>query len=234
MEEEAFDLLVSRSVPVQPMLEIEPFENSLLTGSRRLSLTSGRRGSSLAPSQRRQSVSSEAFTGDDITTNEADVETPLLKGTAAANPDPASTTTSSSDRNSANPYLGGVTVAKFWLIFLEIMATVFIACFDGTIMASSHPVITSYFGASNSASWLSTAFLLTSTTFQPLVAGFSDSVGRKRPYVFTIAVFLAATVWCALAGSMTSFIVARAVCGFGAGGMMSLGSIIIGDLVPIE
>jgi hypothetical protein len=236
MEEEELDLLVSRSFPVQPMLEIEPFENSLLRGPRRYSVGSGshRRRSSLAASQHRQSISSEAVAEEGAGNNEADVETPLLKKAGiAATPD-TTASTSNNDLSGNNPYLGGVTVAKFWLIFMEIMATYFIACFDGTIMASSHPVITSYFGASNSASWLSTAFLLTSTTFQPLVARFSDSVGRKKPYVFTMAVFLAATVWCALAGSMTSFIIARAVCGFGAGGMMTLGSIIISDLVPIE
>jgi MFS family permease len=33
---------------------------------------------------------------------------------------------------------------------------------------------------------------------------------------------------------MTSFIIARAVCGLGAGGMMAMGSIITSDLVPIE
>ncbi len=110
----------------------------------------------------------------------------------------------------------------------------FVACFDSTIMASSHPVITSYFGSSNSASWLSTAFLLTSTAFQPLLGGLSDAVGRKGPYLITMAIFLLATLWCTLAGSMTSFILARAACGLGAGGMMTLGSIIISDLVPIE
>jgi MFS family permease len=33
---------------------------------------------------------------------------------------------------------------------------------------------------------------------------------------------------------MVSFIMARAVCGLGAGGMMTMGSIITSDLVPIE
>jgi MFS family permease len=120
------------------------------------------------------------------------------------------------------------------LIFSGILATNFIACFDGTIMASSHPVITSYFNSSNSASWLSTAFLLTSTSFQPLLGRLSDTLGRKPPYLVTMTIFLLATVWCGLAQSMTSFILARAACGLGAGGMMTLGSIIISDLVPIE
>jgi MFS family permease len=101
-------------------------------------------------------------------------------------------------------------------------------------MVSSHPVITSYFHSSNSASWLSTAFLLTSTSFQPLFGRLSDTIGRKGPMIFTMGIFLIATIWCALAQSMPSFIAARALCGLGAGGTISLMSIITSDLVPIE
>ncbi|KAL2158603.1 hypothetical protein VTH06DRAFT_4085 [Thermothelomyces fergusii] len=155
-----------------------------------------------------------------------DEETPLIRNTTTAPLEGAA--------KSDNPYLGGVSVTRFWLLFLQVNASYFIGCFDSTIMASSHPVITSYFGSSNSASWLSTAFLLTSTSFQPVLGGLSDAVGRKGPYVITTVVFLLATLWCALAQSMTSFILARALCGLGAGGVMTLGSIIVSDVVPIE
>lgn len=123
---------------------------------------------------------------------------------------------------------------RFYIVFLSIMFTHFVACFDGTIMASSHPVITSYFRSSNSASWLSTAFLLTSTAFQPIIGRLSDTIGRKPPYLAMTVIFALATLWCALAQSMTSFILARAACGLGAGGVLGMGSIIISDLVPIE
>ncbi|KAI1811747.1 MFS general substrate transporter [Poronia punctata] len=123
---------------------------------------------------------------------------------------------------------------QFRITFAGIMLTYFIANFDGTIMASSHPAITSYFNASNKASWLTTSFLLTSTAFQPLVGRLSDTVGRKPLYLTTMCIFAAATAWCALAQSMTSFIAARAVCGLGAGGMMTLGAISISDCMPIE
>lgn len=131
-------------------------------------------------------------------------------------------------------FLGEASPARFWLIFAQILTSQFIAAFDGTLMASSHPVITSHFKAANSASWLSTAFLLTSTTFQPLLGRLSDAMGRKPLFVASIGVFTVATTWCALAGSIGSFIAARALCGLGAGGVVALGSIITSDLVPIE
>lgn len=183
-----------------------------------------------SPDLRRSSSKTRAHVNVVVEEVLADEQTPLL-GTADNDTDNIA---ASSTPSTKNPYLGGVTVTRFWLLFSQVMINYFVASFDGTIMASSHPVITSYFGSSNSASWLSTAFLLTSTSFQPVLGGLSDAVGRKAPYIVTIAVFLVATAWCALAGSMASFIAARAVCGLGAGGMLTLGSIIVSDIVPIE
>jgi hypothetical protein len=123
---------------------------------------------------------------------------------------------------------------RFWLIFAVILINLFIMAFDGTIMASSHPVITSHFHAANSASWLSTSFLLTSTAFQPLFGRLSDAVGRKPLFVACAIIFFMATLWCALAGSIESFIAARALCGLAGGGGGTIGSIMTSDLVPIE
>ncbi|KAJ6102447.1 hypothetical protein N7486_004874 [Penicillium sp. IBT 16267x] len=127
-----------------------------------------------------------------------------------------------------------VSPTRFWLIFSGIMLGYVIGFFDSTLMASSHPVITSYFRAANAASWLSTAFLLTSTAFMPLFGRVSDTLGRKPVYLFSIAVFFFTTAWCGLAQSIGSFIAARALCGLGAGGVFSMGQIITSDLVRIE
>jgi MFS family permease len=128
----------------------------------------------------------------------------------------------------------GISPKRFWLVFIVIMLGYFVACFDSTLMASSHPVITSYFGASQAASWLSTVFLITSTAFQPLFGRLSDTIGRKPVFLLSFAIFGVTTLWCALAGSIESFIAARAVCGIGAGGTMSMSLIIVSDLVRIE
>ncbi|KAK3353510.1 major facilitator superfamily transporter [Lasiosphaeria hispida] len=237
-----FDLMLSRSVQSGgPMLEPESFEYSMLRNTRRHGSRSRsqhrqrRRDSTASPYPGRQAgagalVDSEQQPLDAKLPHE---ETPLLF------PSPSTSSSSGGDdidpkNTTATPYLGGISPARFWILFLGVMVAYFVACFDSTIMASSHPVITSYFGSSNSASWLSTAFLLTSTAFQPLLGGLSDAVGRKGPYILTMSIFLIATLWCTFAQSMTSFILARAACGLGAGGMMTLGSIIISDLVPIE
>lgn len=106
--------------------------------------------------------------------------------------------------------------------------------FDSTLMASSHPVITSYFNASNSASWLSTAFLLTSTSLQPLMGRLSDTFGRRPLYLAGLIFLAATTAWCAAAQSIGSFIAARAFCGVGAAGVLSMGNVMTNDLVSIQ
>lgn len=127
-----------------------------------------------------------------------------------------------------------VSPTRFWLIFTGVMMGYLIGFFDSTLMASSHPVITSYFNAANTASWLSTAFLLTSTAFLPLFGRISDAFGRKPVYLFSICIFFFTTAWCGLAKSIGSFIAARALCGMGAGGVFSMGQIISSDLVRLE
>ena len=138
------------------------------------------------------------------------------------------------DKQPSDPRFINIAPRKFWAIFSIAMLAYFVACFDSTLMASSHPVITSYFNASQAAPWLSTVFLITSTAFQPLFGRLSDMVGRKWMITVSLMIFALTTLWCALATSIESFIAARAACGIGAGGAMALSLIIVSDLVRIE
>ncbi|KND93120.1 Multidrug resistance protein fnx1 [Tolypocladium ophioglossoides CBS 100239] len=234
---DAFDQL-SRSLPTTgPVLEPEPSDLAMLRP-----VVSGQAARAAVPGADGEAEDGEAEdgedggdgdgddtggTGDDHPDQPPTEASPLLRPRAAS---PAALDGDGEDP----PYLNNTSPGRFWFIFSQLLAAQFIGCFDGTIMASSHPVITSYFGAANSASWLSTAFLLTSTAFQPLLGRLSDAVGRKPLFLGCLAVFALATAWCAAARSIESFIVARAFCGLGAGGSMTLGSIITSDLVPIE
>ncbi|KAI0117129.1 MFS general substrate transporter [Daldinia grandis] len=234
------DLLVARSFTSGASgLAPESFESAMLRGRRRSRSTMGR-GASIARSftsppprpalNGRQQQQDQQSEPDDSLSNVASDDEADLEAANIGHSRPRPT------------YLIDTDNKRFGIVFLSIMLTHFIACFDGTIgmykknipMASSHPVITSYFHSSNSASWLSTAFLLTSTAFQPVIGRLSDTIGRRPPYLAAVVIFALSTLWCALAQSMTSFILARAACGLGAGGVLGMGSIIISDLVPIE
>jgi MFS family permease len=138
------------------------------------------------------------------------------------------------DTESPKSHFINISPSKFWAIFSGVLAAYLLAFFDSTLMGSIHPVVTSHFNAANSASWLSTSFLLTCTAFQPMFGRISDTFGRRPVYLFTISVFFVTTAWCTLAQSITSFIAARAFCGLGAGGVTCLGMIICSDLIQVE
>lgn len=126
------------------------------------------------------------------------------------------------------------TRARFLAIFSQILVVQFVGCFDATVMASSHPAITSHFHAAPAASWLSTSFLLASTVGQPLIGRLSDATGRRPLFLACLVIFAVATAGCAAAPDIGSLIAARGLCGVGAGGLMVLGDIILSDLVPVE
>ncbi|EFY98998.1 MFS transporter [Metarhizium robertsii] len=210
--------MLSRSLPTSgPLLEPEPADLAMLRP-----VTSNQSCTGRSRDHEEEGVPNGAAPSE---------RSPLLRPRASVSG--LSTSSSLTDSEPAL-FLNGTSPSHFWYIFSQILTVHFIGCFDGTIMASSHPVITSYFGAANSASWLSTAFLLTSTAFQPLLGRLSDAVGRKPLFLGSLGVFGLATLWCALADSIESFVAARAFCGLGAGGSMTVGSIITSDLVPIE
>lgn len=67
-----------------------------------------------------------------------------------------------------------------------------------------------------------------------MFAPLSDTVGR-RPIMLVTSVLLAVAIaWCSVAPSIGSFIVARALCGLGAGGTAAMGAVMVNDFVPIE
>ena len=77
-----------------------------------------------------------------------------------------------------------------------------------------------------------TAYVLTSTATMPLYGKLSDQYGRKPILYASILIFLIGSALSGAAHSLLQLIVFRAVQGVGAGGLMPLAQIIIGDLVP--
>jgi EmrB/QacA subfamily drug resistance transporter len=76
--------------------------------------------------------------------------------------------------------------------------------------------------------------MLTSTVTTPVWGRLSDVHGRRRPYLVAISLFLLGSMLCGTATSMAQLIVFRALQGVGAGGLLPLGMVILGDMFSLE
>ncbi|CAI7577761.1 unnamed protein product [Penicillium manginii] len=114
------------------------------------------------------------------------------------------------------------------------MSNVFLSGFDGTITASTYAIISSEFNAANTASWLTTSYLITSTAFQPLYGRFSDILGRRACFFTATITFLAGCLGCAVARDILFLNLMRALTGVGGGGLMTMATIVNSDLIPFR
>ncbi|KAL5366455.1 major facilitator superfamily domain-containing protein [Aspergillus floccosus] len=114
------------------------------------------------------------------------------------------------------------------------MSNVFLSGFDGTITASTYAVISSEFNAANTASWLTTSYLITSTAFQPLYGRFSDIFGRRTSFFTATITFMIGCLGCGVANDIIVLNLMRALTGIGGGGLMTMATIVNSDLIPFR
>jgi EmrB/QacA subfamily drug resistance transporter len=125
--------------------------------------------------------------------------------------------------------------AEVRTIVLGILLAMFLGALDQTIIATALPTIGRELADVENLSWVVTAYLLTATAATPLYGKLSDIHGRRAMLLVAIAVFVAASVLCALAPNMNVLIIGRALQGLGGGGLLSLAQVIVGDVVlPLE
>jgi EmrB/QacA subfamily drug resistance transporter len=120
-------------------------------------------------------------------------------------------------------------------IVVGILLAMFLGALDQTIIATALPTIGRELADVENLSWVVTAYLLTATAVTPLYGKLSDIHGRRAMLLVAIAIFVAASLLCALAPNMGVLVLGRALQGLGGGGLLSLAQIIVGDVVlPLE
>ena len=130
------------------------------------------------------------------------------------------------------PTDGALSHRQIITILLGLMAGMFLAALDQTIVATAIRTIADDLQGLQHQAWATTAYLITATIVTPLYGKLGDIYGRKRLFTTAITIFLIGSLLCTFATSMASLAVFRAVQGLGAGGLMSLALAIIGDIVP--
>jgi EmrB/QacA subfamily drug resistance transporter len=124
------------------------------------------------------------------------------------------------------------THKEIMIILSGLMTGLLLAALDQTIVSTALKNIVEDFNGLNHYTWVVTAYLLTSTASTPLYGKISDLYGRRVVFQFAIVTFLIGSFLAGAAASMTQLILFRGLQGLGAGGLMALTFVIIGDIVP--
>lgn len=120
------------------------------------------------------------------------------------------------------------------ILIIGLFLGMFFSSLDQTIVGTSLPRIIGDLGGMDIFAWVTTAYMLSSTTIVPIAGKLSDIFGRRVIYVLGIFIFMLGSALCGFSHSMTQLIIFRAVQGLGGGIMMPMAMIIIGDLFAPE
>ena len=117
------------------------------------------------------------------------------------------------------------------LIVVGLMVGMFLAALDQMIVSTAIRTIGDDLNGLSVQAWVTTAYLVASTISTPLYGKLSDIFGRKPLYVFSISTFVLGSLLCGFAASMYELAAFRGIQGLGAGGLMALALIILGDIM---
>ncbi len=114
------------------------------------------------------------------------------------------------------------------LVYLIVAVALFMENMDSTVIATALPAIAADIGANPLALKLAvTSYLLSLAIFTPASGWIADRFGARTVFRAAIGVFVIGSIACALAGSLTGFVVARIVQGVGGAMMSPVGRLVL-------
>jgi len=133
-----------------------------------------------------------------------------------------------------------VTPQERRLTLAALMAVLLLSTLDQTVVGTAMPRIVAELHGLELISWVTTAYMLTSTVLVPIYGKLGDLYGRKPILIFGVGMFLFGSALCGMAGEfgrlpllgggMTQLIVFRGVQGIGGAALFTSTFTIIGDL----
>ncbi|WP_110926280.1 MDR family MFS transporter [Bacillus massiliglaciei] len=117
-------------------------------------------------------------------------------------------------------------------IMVAIMAAMFFAAINQTIVSTAMPKIISILDGMDYYTWTINIYLLTSTISTVLVGKLSDMYGRKPFLLVGILLFMAGAFLTGTSNDVFQFIAYRGIQGIGAGIIQSSAFTAVGDLFP--
>jgi EmrB/QacA subfamily drug resistance transporter len=118
------------------------------------------------------------------------------------------------------------------LTVIGLMLALLLAALDQTIVGTAMPRIVADLQGFEHYAWVTTAYLLTSTTVVPISGKLSDMYGRKMFLLGSSAGFVGASALCGLSQDMTQLIVFRGLQGVAGGVLTSTIFTVISQIFP--
>ncbi|KGQ01189.1 hypothetical protein PAAG_12134 [Paracoccidioides lutzii Pb01] len=119
-------------------------------------------------------------------------------------------------------------------IFLACASLDLLALIDQTTLAASLSIISNDLAAGDETLWIAGGYFVTSTCFQLLYGRFSDIWSRKVILYIGLVIFFIGSLASSLSRTAIELIVFRALSGIGGGGLITLGQLIVSDVVPLR
>jgi EmrB/QacA subfamily drug resistance transporter len=116
-------------------------------------------------------------------------------------------------------------------VIAGIILCMLLAALDQTVVIPAVPSIARDLHSYEHLAWIVTAYLLTSTAATPIFGKLSDTYGRRALMTPAIAMFILASILCALAQSLPQLILFRGLQGIGGGGLFAMAQASIADVV---
>ncbi|WP_040805316.1 MDR family MFS transporter [Nocardia concava] len=120
------------------------------------------------------------------------------------------------------------------VIFGTVALGMLMAALDSTIVSTALPTIVADLGGAGHMAWVVTSYLVAEAIATALSGKFGDLFGRKLVFQLSGAIFIIGSMIAGLSQGMTLLIVARAIQGLGAGGLMVTSMALIADVIPLR
>jgi EmrB/QacA subfamily drug resistance transporter len=120
------------------------------------------------------------------------------------------------------------------ILLIGLFLALFFSSLDQTIVGTAMPRIIGELGGLSIMTWVTIAYMLTSTTIVPIAGKLADIYGRRMIYVAGLVIFMIGSSLCGTSTTMLQLIMYRAIQGIGGGIMMPLAMTIVGDIFSPE
>lgn len=118
------------------------------------------------------------------------------------------------------------------VLLTGLFLALFFSSLDQTVVGTAMPRIIGELGGLSIMAWVTTAYMLTSTTIVPIAGKLADVYGRRAIYIAGLVTFMLGSALCGTSATMLQLILYRALQGIGGGIMMPLAMTVVGDVFP--